>query len=213
MIINWYGEGCFKVQTGGLTLLTDPFEPSTGLTPARGKNEVVLRTLTPWPLKDEEAEGRLIRGAGEYEVREIEIRGFPLKEESTRNLPAGRQEFLNTVYKVTAEEISLGFLGHLAGENLPQEAMEALRDTNIIFMPAAGKPFLNPEAAAKMIKQLNPKFAVASFFKTPGLKRTCADWKELAEEMGQKPEVLEKFTIRKKEVAEQKGTKLIVLKI
>ena len=205
MIINWYGEGCFKIQTGGLSLLIDPFESSTGLTPARGKNEVTLKTLTGWPMQDEKVDGQLIRGAGEYEIQKILISGFPLTNESS-------EKFFKTAYKITAEDMTLGFLGHLS-EGLTPDASEKLKDMDILFIPAAGKPFIDSEAASKLIKQLNPKIVVASFFKTPGLKRVSADWKELADEMDQKPEVLEKLTIRKKEAAEQKGTKLVVLKI
>ncbi len=205
MIINWYGEGCFKIQTGGITLLSDPFEAATGLTPARGKNEIVLKTLTSWPTKNEELEGQIIRGAGEYESQKVLVSGFSLPAESA-------DSFFKTAYKVTAEEITLGFLGHLS-EGLSPEAVEKLKDSDILFIPAGGKPFIGAEAAAKLVKQLNPKIIVASFFKTPGLKRTSSDWKNFSDELDLKPEILEKLTVRKKEIAEQKGKKLIVLKL
>ncbi|MBI3046270.1 MAG: MBL fold metallo-hydrolase [Candidatus Harrisonbacteria bacterium] len=205
MIINWYGEGCFKAQTGGLTLLTDPFESSIGLTPPRGKSEVILKTLTSWPIKEEETSGQLIQGAGEYEVRGIEIRGFALLQESS-------EKFFKTAYKVIAEEMTLGFLGHLS-EELSPEANQNLKDADLLFLPAGGKPFIDQEKAAKLIKQLSPKIVVASFFKTPGLKRTSSDWKGLAEEMDQKPEVTDHLTVKRKELKEQKGIKLVVLKI
>ena len=205
MVINWYGEGCFKVQTGGLTLLSDPFDSSTGLTPARGKNEITIKTLSAWPLEDFEGEGFVARAGGEYEVQEVLISGFPLVNEST-------EKFLKTVYLVTAEEMKLVFLGHMS--EMPEPSLLGeLKNPDILFMPAGGKPFLNQEAATKLIKQIGPKIVVASFFKTPGLKRASGDWKELADEMGQKPEVAEKLTVRKKDTQEQKGTKLVILKI
>jgi L-ascorbate metabolism protein UlaG (beta-lactamase superfamily) len=206
MIINWYGEGCFKIQTGGLTILTDPFESQTGLTPARGKNEITLKTLTSWPMKEEEGEeGKVIRGGGEYEIRGIIIRGVPLPQDSS-------DKFFKTAYRVEAEEISMGFLGHIS-EAPSTDAIEKLKDADILFIPAGGKPFVDQEAAAKLIKQLNPKIIVASFFKVPGLKRASSDWKNFADEIGLKPEILEKLTIRKKEVREQKGSQLVVLKV
>ncbi|MDO8430043.1 MAG: MBL fold metallo-hydrolase [bacterium] len=205
MIINWYGEGCFKIQTGGITLITDPFESSIGLTPPRGKTEIILKTLTPWPMTEDEEGGKVIRGGGEYEIQGVTISGFSILGESS-------EKFFKTIYKVGAEDLTLGFLGHLS-EEMPAEAQEPLKDVNILFIPAGGKPFINQEKAAKLIKQLNPKIVVASFFKTPGLKRASSDWRALADEMGQKPEVEEKLTIRKKEVLEQKGIKLVVLKI
>lgn len=212
MIINWYGEGCFKIQTGGLTLITDPFDSSIGLTPPRGKADAVLKTLTSWPLeeergkkKEESEDGKMISGAGEYEIKGIEVRGWPLLKESS-------EKFFKTSYKIVAEEMTLGFLGHLS-EELSPEANQNLKEADLLFIPAGGKPFLNQEAAAKLVKQLNPKIVVASFFKTPGLKRASSDWKALAKEMDQKPETLEHLTVKRKEVREQKGTKLVVLKV
>jgi L-ascorbate metabolism protein UlaG (beta-lactamase superfamily) len=205
MTINWYGEGCFKIQISGLTLLTDPFGPNMGLTPPRGKNDITLKTLTAWPTEKAEKGGHIIQGAGEYEIQGITINGFSLSEESS-------EKFIKTVYKVITENLTLGFLGHLSN-NLTPKTLEELKNPDILFLPAGGKPFIKQEAAAKLIKQLNPKIVIASFFKVPGLKRTSADWKELADEMNQKPEISEKLTIKKKEIVEQKGTKLVVLKI
>ena len=207
MIINWYGEGCFKVQTGGITLLTDPFSANIGLTPARGKNEIILKTLISWPLgeKAEKEDGQLIYGAGNYEIKGININGFSLPQESSN-------KFIKTAYQVMAEDITLGFLGHIS-DNLPPGAMEALIDSHILFIPAGGKPFISEEKAAKLIKQLNPKIVIATFFKTHGLKRQTSDWKDLADEVDQKPEIMDKLTVRKKEIAEQKGMRLVVLTI
>ena len=207
MIINWYGEGCFKIQTGGLILVSDPFESKIGLTPPRGKFDVVLKTLIPWTSAPGQPinESFVIHGPGEYEIKGIAVQGFPLVKESS-------EKFSKTVYKVNVENLTLGFLGHLS-EELSAEAFEALTDSNILFLPAGGKPFINQEKLTKLIKQLKPKIVVASFFKIPKLKRVTSDWKKLANEMGQKPEVMEKLTVRKKEVGEQKGTKLVILKI
>ena len=51
------------------------------------------------------------------------------------------------------------------------------------------------------------------FFKVPGLKRQTSDAKELIDELGLKAEVEEKLTIKKKDLAEIKVTKLVQLKI
>jgi len=208
MIINWYGEGCFKIQSGGLTLLTDVYDSKIGLTPPRGKFDVELKTLISWPFeyeKDVPEGARIIYGAGEYEIKEVVITGVPLIKDSS-------EKFLKTAYKVEIEDMKLGFLGHISDEVSP-ESMEIFNDLDIIFLPVSGKPFIDQEKAAKLLKQISPKVVVGSFYKTPGLKRAAGDWKKFSDEFGQKPEVLEKLTIKKKEVAEQKGVKFIVLKI
>lgn len=205
MVINWYGEGCFKVQTGGLTLLSDPFENSIGLTPPRGKTDLVIKTLTPYPLPEKENDEQIILGEGKYEVKGVEVDGFEVVKEST-------DKFFKTVYVVKAEDLKLCFLGHISEYPEP-DILENLKNIDILFVPSGGKPFLNVETAAKLIKQIEPKIAVASFFKTPGLKRSSEDYKELAKEIGQKTEPEEKLTIRKKEASEIKGIKLVALKI
>lgn len=204
MIINWYGEGCFKVQTGGLTLLTDP-EVGPNLISPRGKFDVVLKTLTAWPAPKDEEERKILFGAGEYEIQGLEISGFALLKEST-------DKFFKTIYLVKAEGLTLCFLGHLSDYPEP-EVLEKLKDIDLLFIPAGGKPFLEQELAAKLIKQLDAKIIIASFFKIPGLKRSSDDAKEFAKEIGQKIEPEEKLVIKKKEVVEQKSLKLIVLKL
>ena len=56
MVINWYGEGCFKVQIGDFTLVIDPFDSKLGLNSARGKFDVLLKTLSSWPAPSIEKE-------------------------------------------------------------------------------------------------------------------------------------------------------------
>lgn len=211
MVINWYGEGCFKVQTGGLVLLTDPFSNQTGLTPPRGKFDIVLKTLVPLPLPQQalpvgsqEIKEETILGAGEYEIQGIEIKGFPLPKESS-------DKFLKTVYMVAAENINLCFMGHLAVYPDP-EILDELENADVIFIPAGGKPFIEQEAAAKFIKQLNPKIIVNSFLKVPGLKRSAHNEKEFADELGLKTEVEEKLVLKKKDLEGAK-TRLMSLNL
>jgi len=35
MVITFYGEGCFKIQSGEFSVLIDPFDAQTGLMPPR----------------------------------------------------------------------------------------------------------------------------------------------------------------------------------
>ena len=112
MIINWYGEGCFKIQTEGAVILTDVFESKIGPTPPRLKPDILLKTIAALPPSGEfseerEAETRVIDCPGEYEVSGIYIEGLPLFGESTR-------EFSKTVYVVESEGLRLCFLGHLS---------------------------------------------------------------------------------------------------
>jgi len=209
MVISFYGEGCFKIQSGDLVILTDPFESSSGLTPPRFKSDITLKTLTPFPIVNSQqstVNGQLIFGPGEYDLKGVSIIGFGLKKESS-------DQYIKTVYLVEVEDIRLCFLGHISEAPDPEIA-EHLQEIDILFIPAGGKPFLSQETAIKLVRQIEPKIIIPSFFKVPGLKRKAGDLNPFLEEFDSaKKEPEEKLTIRKKDFAEIKKTKLIVLKI
>ena len=119
---------------------------------------------------------------------------------------------LKSAYLMKAEEMKLCFLGHIAA--LPDsDIREKLTEIDILFIPAGGKPFLEQKSAVKLIKQIEPKIVIPSFYKISGLKRPADDLKIFLEEINhQKIEPQEKLTIKKKDLAEIKKTKIVTLK-
>ncbi len=193
MVINWYGESCFKLQTGETAILTDPFDAKTGLTPPRLKADIVLKTRIALPLPYiPEREGAVISGPGEYEIRGIEFFGLPLKGMLG-------EKTLESAYLVTAEELRLGFLGH-ASDMPDAEILERMGDVDVLFIPAGGAPYLSQELAAKLVKQINPKIVVASLFKVPKLARKSDAVDAFLKELDQKAEPQEKLVIKKKDL-------------
>lgn len=197
MVINWYGEGCFKVVSGPLTLMSDPCESDTGLTPPRFKADLIIKTGQFGAyVSEKNSESRSISGPGEYEVKGIEVSGYG----------AGT----GAVYMVRMEDMRLAFLGGLSTE-LPADTQEQLIGAHILFVPAGGPPYLEQKDVAMLIKKLEPKIVIASFFKIPGLKRRAGDLKEFEKALGQKIEVVDKLVIKAKEVEE--GMRVFAMKI
>ena len=95
MTISYYGEGCFKIQSGEAAVLIDPPSPQSGLTTPRFKADIILKTLTPFPINSQLTadDQRLIYGPGEYNIKEIDILGLANKKESAEN-------FLKTIYDI-----------------------------------------------------------------------------------------------------------------
>jgi L-ascorbate metabolism protein UlaG (beta-lactamase superfamily) len=207
MVINWYGEGCFKIQMGDFTLVTDSFDSKLGLNPARGKFDVSLKTISSWPIKEDEGErdNAVLIGAGEYEIKGFEIKGISLRKQSSDN-------FFKTIYLVKIEDITLCFLGHIS-DYPDEDVLEELKSIDILFVPAGGDPFIKQELAAKLVKQINPEIVIPTFFKVPGLKRKTADTKDFADDLGIKPEQQDKLTIKKKDLIGSKSTRLVQLKV
>jgi len=212
MVISFYGEGCFKIQSGEKNILIDPPTISSGLTAPRFKTDIILKTLTPFPISNQQisqSANQLIYGPGEYNIGNIKISGIELSSESSK-------EFFKTIYLIEAESIKICLLGHISQMPEP-DILEQLEEIDILFIPAGGKPFMEQKTAAKLIKQTEPKIAIPSFFKVPGLKRQAADLKIFLEETnGHKKdakEFSEKLTIKKKDLDIIKKTEVIALKI
>lgn len=206
MIISYYGEGCFKIQNGEIVILTDPISPQSGLTTPRFKTDIILKTLTPFPIDLQPiTDGqRLIYGPGEYNIKEINILGLANKKESA-------EDFLKTVYLIKADSLKICVLGHLAEAPEPDIA-KYLEEIDILFIPAGGNPFINQEAAVKLIKNIEPKIVIPSFYKIPGLKRKSDDLKIFLEEINHgKHEPQEKLTVKKKDLDAIKKTELKIL--
>lgn len=169
MIITFHGEGCFKIQTSGVVLVTQALDGDC----ARLKADIFLQTTDR--VADITA-GHLIKGPGEYEIKGVEIRGFP-----------------HHAYLIVAEDINLAYLGNLT-------EMAAIigetKDPDIALITASAE-------AAEIIKQFHPKIIIAA----------GGDPKILEKELGLKTEIIDKLTIKKKDLtAEQMETRLISLK-
>jgi len=212
MVITFYGEGCFKLQSADFVILVDPFDSQIGLTPPRFKSNIILKTLTPLPLTNppiNQSTNQLVSGPGEYNFKDVSVNGFFLAKESS-------DKFLKTIYLAKIEDINLCFLGHIS--EMPEPTiLEYIEEIDVLFIPAGGPPFLSQPTAIKIIRQIEPKIVIPTFFKIPGLKRNATKPDFLLEEFnGEKSEtkeISEKLTIKKKDLEGIKKTKICLLKI
>lgn len=194
MVITWYGKNCFKLQSGDLVAVTDPFEKEDNLSPFRGRTDIVIRTLAKLPPENRSSEEFFEIGyPGEYEIKNVKIQGWPV---SPRN---GKTEFLKTVYSLKIDDFQIILLGHLNDENEIEEFQEFLEGADIIFIPAGGKPYLEAGAAAKLIRQLKPGLVI------PALFDDFKDLKPFFKELGQNDVApSEKLSVSKKDLSPEK---------
>ena len=183
MVLTYFGNGAFRLQSGETSILTNPENN-------RLKADVALRTLVMAedPLAGEGDKEQAIAFPGEYEIKGIEIFGYPIAGEST-------EKFLKTAYAVYWEDMKFVFLGHLSGL-IDAALMEELLAPDILVLPVGGGHFLEPEVAAKVAKQLEARIVVPSFYKSPD---------EFLKALGKKAEKMEKFVFKQKDIANDKG--------
>lgn len=204
MTITYYGENCFKIQIGETTVLTDPLEISSGLTPPRFKYDAVIKTLSVFPPVID-GDVLTISGPGEYNFKDITVNGWPVENEST-------EKIIKTSYLILAEEMKIVFPGHLS--EMPAASLtEHWEGVDILFIPAGGKPFIDQKTAIKIVRQIQPKLVIPAFYKVPGLKRPAEDLNIFSDEFNHgETEQLEKLTIKKKDLASVRPMQLKVFK-
>ncbi|MDD3752665.1 MAG: MBL fold metallo-hydrolase [Candidatus Colwellbacteria bacterium] len=182
MIINWYGGGCYKMQASGVSIVTDPDSSGSG---NRLKGDLVIKTEAPVFADINNVVENEISTPGEFEISGTKIRGTAI--------PAGKG-IIKTAYRVEVDDMAFGFLGNVSAE-LSEKALEALGEIDILFVPSN-------DIANKLVKSVDPKIVI------PG----WGDPKKVMADIGQKPDPQEKLVIKKKDLEEIEGLRLIVLK-
>lgn len=185
MIITHQGGGSLKISHGDLSLAVNP--------PAKTSADVTLFST----LRAETAEksGFVIDGPGEYEVKDIFIKGF---------LSEGKDVY-NTIYLITFEGMKLCILGALANPELKSELIESLEDIDILFVPAGGAAVLEPAAAYKLAVSLEPSVIIPTHTDKTSLS-------QFLKEGGQATvAAIEKYVVKKKDLEGKEG-EVVVLK-
>ncbi len=204
MVISYGGGQCFKVSQGNLTLAFNPPAKGSKLASAKFGADIALVSFDHEDFNGVEnaAFGErqpfVIEGPGEYEVKEVAVRGFgsPAEYRGAKSI--------NTVYSVMLEGMNLVFLGALNNPELSAAAKQELDDIDVLFVPV-GEGVLSHGAAYKLAVQLEPKVVVPMCSDAAALKSFL---KEAGAE-GTKAE--EKLTIKKKDL-EGKEAEVVVLK-
>ncbi len=204
MVISYLGGECFKISQGDLTLSFNPPSKDSKLANAKFGADIALVSLNHADFNGVEnasfgeRQPFVIEGPGEYEVKDVAVRGFGTESEY-----AGHKT-INTIYSVSLEGMNLCYLGALATAELPAAAKAGLDDIDVLFLPVGGDGVLEHAPAYKLAVGLEPKVIIPMHYKADTLK---AFLKEAGAE-GTKAE--DKLTIKKKDL-EGKEAEVVVL--
>lgn len=212
MVISWYGQACFKIQSGDRTVAIDPFAKEIGLTPPRFKADIVLITHGHFDHNNAASiagEPFVISGPGEYEVKGITVRGISTFHDKT----LGTERGLNTIYRIDMEGISLLHIGDFGEERVREETLEEIGDVDVLMIPVGGTYTITGAEAAKITKQIEPAFVIPMHYKLPGVKANLEGVEGFLKDMGaSKAEAAEKLTLKKKDSPDEGKTAVVVLK-
>lgn len=213
MIIQWHGQSCFKIQSGDLVLVIDPYSKELGLTPPRYRTDIVLVTHNHYDhsnLSSLGGEPFLISGPGEYETKGVYIHGIPSFHDSVQ----GKERGVNTIYVVEIDGVCIAHLGDFGEGPLRDETLDSIGDVDILMIPVGGKYTIDGEDAGKVVKQIEPTIVIPMHYKIPGIGVALDPVDQFLKEMGaQKTDPQEKLVIKKKDIIEDEKIEVVVLKV
>ncbi|MBU2264838.1 MBL fold metallo-hydrolase [Patescibacteria group bacterium] len=212
MVITWYGQSCFKIQSGETAVFTDPFNKEIGLTPPRGQANVVTISHQHHDHNNSEAlnsEPLVVDGPGEYEIKGVEIKGvFSFHDDKE-----GKERGVNTIYVIEIEGIKICHLGDLGQSKLTAEQIDKIDGVDILMIPVGGTYTIDGETAVEIINQIEPRIIIPMHYKIPGLNIKLDGVDVFLKEMGMaKKDAVDKLTLKKKDLPEEE-TQMVVMKI
>ena len=212
MIITYFDKQFFKIQQGDTVLAFNPVskESKTGISAHFGSDIALITTHHPdyngvSQLSRGEREPFVASGPGDYEVKEIFIKGV-----SSETL-IDSKKYINTIYILSVDNINIVFLGALSNGEFSKEAREEINSPDILFVPVGSKSYslggslLDPKVSAKLALSFEPKMIIPMDYDDASLKTFL---KEIGEE---KAETVDKLTLKLKDLEGKEG-EVVVLK-
>ena len=212
MIITYFGEQFFKIAQGDMVLAFNPVSKTAKSDIGAHFGADIAFVTTHHPLfngVEQLSHGErmpfVINGPGDYEVKEVFIKGIMSKA------LVSNKDYINTIYSFSLDNINIAFLGALADPEISKEAHEAIDSPDILFVPIGGKnvskeiSLLDAKEAAKLALELEPKLIIPMSYDNNALKIFL---KEIGED---KAEVVDKLTLKSKDLDGKEG-EVIILK-
>lgn len=198
MVITYLGKQFFKLQLGDTVIAFNPIGKDSKLKGSRFGADIALIT-TNHPdyngaeqVSFGEKQPFIARGPGEYEVKDIPIKGIPSES------MVGGEKRRNTIYTLSMDKMTVCFLGALSNKEKVERGSEAV---DILFVPIGGKGVLSPAEAYQVAVSFEPKVIIPMDY-----EEGSEELKKFLKEGGaQKVEPMDKFTVKAKDIEGKEG--------
>lgn len=217
MLIQWFGQSCFKIITkpgsnGEVSVIFDPFDTSKlGLSLPKLAGDVVAITHDHFDhnhLAAVSGDYFLVNGPGEYEAKQTFIYGIPGWHDDNQGADRGA----NTMYLLESEGVSVAHLGDIGQATLTDTQLEYLEGADVLLIPVGGNYTVGAKQAIELVNQIEPRIVIPMHYKIPGLKADIESADKFIKELGLTPQIEQKYKFVKKDLP-QEETKLVVLKV
>ena len=213
--ITWAGQSCFQISVSNsrehsADIVIDPFDESIGLKLPNFSADIVLVSHEHKDhnnIKGVKGTPFLIAGPGEYEVKEVFVKGIP----SFHDESDGKERGLNTIYLIDAEGIRFCHLGDIGQKQLTDEQLEKLDVVDVLMIPVGGKYTISSSEASKIIGQIEPKIVIPMHYGLPKLKDELEDVAKFLKTMGKNSVTPQDKFVVKTSTLPKDGMEIVVL--
>jgi L-ascorbate metabolism protein UlaG (beta-lactamase superfamily) len=176
MKIKWYGHACFRIEGGGISVVTDPYTPEVaGLDPVDEPADVVVMSSATdefhscfsMVLGNPKVLNALeIARKDPVEVGGVVFEALPTME----SLRYKESPDENAIYRFELEGVSVLHLGDL-GNPLTGEQLDRLRGkVDVLLALTGGPPTIELDDLDRAIEGIEPRVVIPMHYQIPKLK-------------------------------------------
>lgn len=170
MDITHIGHSSFKIRTKSVTLVTDPFDPSTvGIKFPKIEADAITVSHQHEDhnfISGVSASPLVISGPGEYEVKGVRIVGIPTFHDEVNGADRGK----NTIYRIFMDGVSLVHCGDL-GHILSESEIDSIDGVDVLLIPVGGVYTITAQTAAALIAKLEPSIVIPMHYYTSNVNQ------------------------------------------
>jgi L-ascorbate metabolism protein UlaG (beta-lactamase superfamily) len=176
MRIRWYGQSAFLLTGERHRVFIDPFGDMGGVsrpgwrwpfpTIEGAEADLLLVTHDHLDHNGVEAVGGdpvVLTKAGTHESPLGGVVGIASEHDAV----AGTQRGPNTIFRFSLDGTTVAHFGDFGQPALRAEQREALGEVDVLILPVGGGPTIAPDAAAELVREVQPALVVPMHYRTP----------------------------------------------
>lgn len=174
MQITWHGQSFFEIAVKSADnietkIAVDPYDESIGLKLPKITADILLVSHQHTDHNNAKAitgPSFLIDSPGEYEIKDVFVKGIPAFHDNTE----GKERGEVVIYKLEAEGLQLCHLSDLGQKELTPEQLDQIGAVDILMIPVGGTFTIDAKQASEIVAQIEPRIVIPMHYKLPKLK-------------------------------------------
>jgi L-ascorbate metabolism protein UlaG (beta-lactamase superfamily) len=176
LLIKWYGHACFRCEGGGVSIVTDPYDPKvSGLKPVDDPADLVVVSSTTDEYHSNAAmisgdplclNALDVAGSGTVEAGGVGFEALWTME----SIEHKEDPDNNAMYRFKLEGVSVLHMGDM-GNPFTEEQLHRLRGrVDVLLALVGGPPTIELEDLCKAIEEIGPQVVIPMHYRIPRLK-------------------------------------------